>query len=175
MTIDFASYLRDVPDFPSEGIIFKDITPLLEAPEALASAIEQLAAFASPLQPDYIMGAESRGFILGGALAHQLGCGLALARKPGKLPRATIRAEYEMEYGTDALELHADSIRPGARVLIHDDLLATGGTAQAKLDLVKQLGAEVVGLAFIVELSFLGGRDRFSSFPLHSLVQVQSE
>lgn len=174
MTADLASYLRDVPDFPSQGILFKDITPLLEAPEALACAVEQLAAFASPLEPDYIMGAESRGFILGGALAYQLGCGLALARKPGKLPRATVRAEYELEYGTDALEIHADSIRPGARVLIHDDLLATGGTAQAQLDLVRQCDADVVGLAFIVELSFLGGRERFSDIPLHSLTQVGS-
>jgi len=174
VTADLASYLRDVPDFPSQGILFKDITPLLEAPEALACAVEQLAAFASPLEPDYIMGAESRGFILGGALAYQLGCGLALARKPGKLPRATVRAEYELEYGTDALEIHADSIRPGARVLIHDDLLATGGTAQAQLDLVRQCDADVVGLAFIVELSFLGGRERFSDIPLHSLTQVGS-
>ena len=175
MSVDLATYIRDVPDFPTPGIIFKDITPLLADPQALACAVEELVEFARPLKPDVIVGAESRGFILGGALAHQLGCGLALARKPGKLPRDTVRAEYELEYGTNSLELHADTLRPGARVLIHDDLLATGGTAQAKVELVSQLGAEVVGLAFIIELSFLRGRERFDGIPLASLIQVEED
>ncbi len=175
MTLDLAAYIRDVPDFPSPGIVFKDITPLLADRDALACAIERLAEFARPLRPDFVMGAEARGFILGGALAHKLGCGLAIARKPGKLPRATIRSEYALEYGTDALELHADTIGEGARVLIHDDLLATGGTAQAKIDLVRQVGADVVGLAFIIELAFLNGRERFDDLPVRSLLHVEGE
>ncbi len=175
MSIDLADYIRDVPDFPTSGIIFKDITPLLAAPEALGAAVEELVEFARPLEPEFIVGAESRGFILGGALALQLGCGLAIARKPGKLPRETVRAEYQLEYGSDALELHADALGPGARVLVHDDLLATGGTAEAKVDLVAQLGAEVVGLAFIVELSFLEGRKRFEELPVKSLITVTGE
>ena len=175
MDVDLRRYIRDVPDFPTPGIVFKDITPLLGDAQALSCAIETLAAFARPLEPDLILGAESRGFILGGALAHQLGCGLAIARKPGKLPRDTVRSEYQLEYGTDALELHADTLAPGARVLIHDDLLATGGTAEAKVDLVTQLRGEVVGLAFIIELSFLHGRKRFEGIPLTSLIDVTGD
>ena len=164
-----------MPDFPRPGILFKDITPLLAAPRALAFAVEELVEFARPLEPDFVVGAESRGFILGGALALQLDCGLAIARKPGKLPREIVSAEYQLEYGTDALELHADALEPGSRVLIHDDLLATGGTAEAKVDLVTQLGADVVGLAFIIELTFLQGRERFTGKPLESLIKVSGE
>ena len=172
MSVELGDYIRDVPDFPEAGIVFKDITPLLADHAALSLAVERLVAFARPLEPDYIVGAESRGFILGGALALALGCGLAIARKPGKLPRDTVSAEYALEYGKDSLELHTDTLAPGARVLIHDDLLATGGTAVAKADLVAQLGAEVVGLAFIVELAFLGGRKHFDGLPLESLIVI---
>jgi adenine phosphoribosyltransferase len=168
---DLASKIRDIPDFPKPGIVFKDIMPLLADPESLRDTVEQLAAFADPRKPDLIMGAEARGFILGGALAYRLGCGFVAARKPGKLPWRTVSAKYELEYGFDALELHADAIAQGARVLIHDDLLATGGTAKAKIDLVEQLGGEVVGLAFVIELAFLNGRDRLEGYDVFSLIQ----
>jgi len=159
---DLASKIRDIPDFPKPGIVFKDIMPLLADAESLRATVEQLAAFAEPREPDLIMGAEARGFILGGA-----------ARKPGKLPWRTVSAKYELEYGFDALELHADAISQGARVLIHDDLLATGGTAKAKVDLVEQLGGKVVGLAFVIELAFLNGRDRLEGYAVFSLIQYQ--
>ncbi|HYM63209.1 MAG TPA: adenine phosphoribosyltransferase [Gaiellaceae bacterium] len=171
MEPDLASKIRDIPDFPKPGIVFKDIMPLLADPESLRGTVEQLAAFAEPRTPDLIMGAEARGFILGGALAYRLGCGFVAARKPGKLPWRTVSAKYELEYGFDALELHADAIAEGARVLIHDDLLATGGTAKAKVDLVEQLGGEVVGLAFVIELAFLNGRDRLGGYDVFSLIQ----
>jgi adenine phosphoribosyltransferase len=170
---DLASKIRDIPDFPKPGIVFKDIMPLLADPEALRATVERLAEFAEPREPDLIMGAEARGFILGGALACRLGCGFVAARKPGKLPWRTVSAKYELEYGFDALELHADAIAQGARVLIHDDLLATGGTAKAKVDLVEQLGGEVVGLAFVIELAFLNGRDRLGDYEVFSLIQYQ--
>ena len=172
---DLRALIRDVPGFPKPGIVFKDIMPLCADPEALRQTVHELAAFARPLEPDIILGAEARGFIFGSALAYELGIGFAAARKPGKLPYKTIRATYALEYGTDALELHEDAISHGTRVLIHDDLLATGGTARAKIDLVEQLGAEVVGLAFVVELSFLGGRDKLYGYDVHSLVQYETE
>jgi adenine phosphoribosyltransferase len=168
---DLRAKVRDVPDFPSRGIIFKDIMPLLADHEALGCAVDELAAWAEPRRPDVILGAEARGFILGGALAYKLGCGFVAARKPGKLPWRTVSAKYALEYGFDALELHADAIAGGNRVLIHDDLLATGGTAKAKVDLVEQLGGEVVGLAFMIELEFLNGRERLAGYELHSLIQ----
>ena len=173
MEPDLSSKIRDIPDFPKPGIVFKDIMPLLADSESLRATVEQLAAFAEPRKPDLIMGAEARGFILGGALACRLGCGFVAARKPGKLPWRTVSAKYELEYGFDALELHADAIAEGARVLIHDDLLATGGTAKAKVDLVEQLGGEVVGLAFVIELAFLNGRDRLEGSDVFSLIQYQ--
>ena len=168
---DLAARIRDIPDFPKRGIVFKDIMPLLADPESLRETVEQLAEFAEPRKPDLILGAEARGFILGAALAYRLGCGFVAARKPGKLPWRTISAKYALEYGFDALELHADAIKGGARVLIHDDLLATGGTARAKIDLVEQLGGEVVGLAFVIELDFLNGREKLAGYDVHSLVQ----
>ena len=168
---DLRERIRDVPDFPTRGIVFKDIMPLLADPPSLRAAVEQLAEWAEPRQPDVILGAEARGFILGGALAYKLGCGFVAARKPGKLPWRTVSAKYELEYGFDALELHADAIAGGSRVLIHDDLLATGGTAKAKVELVEQLGGEVVGLAFVIELEFLNGRDRLAGYDVHSLIQ----
>jgi adenine phosphoribosyltransferase len=172
---DLASYIRDVPGFPRPGIVFKDIMPLLADAEALNETVQQLAAFARPLEPELILGAEARGFMFGTALAYELGIGFAAARKPGKLPFRTISASYALEYGTDVLELHEDAVSPGMRVLIHDDLLATGGTAKAKVDLVEQLGGVVVGAAFVVELTFLPGRATLGPIPVHSLIAYDSE
>ena len=168
---DLAARIRDIPDFPKRGIVFKDIMPLLADPESLRETVEQLAAFAEPRKPDVVLGAEARGFILGAALAYRLGCGFVAARKPGKLPWRTISAKYALEYGFDALELHADAIKPGSRVLVHDDLLATGGTARAKVDLVEQLGGTVVGLAFVIELEFLQGREKLAGYDVFSLIR----
>ena len=169
--VDLDAKIRDIPDFPKRGIVFKDIMPLLADPEALHDTVERLAEFAEPRKPDVVLGAEARGFILGAALAYRLGCGFVAARKPGKLPWRTISAKYALEYGFDALELHADAIARGARVLIHDDLLATGGTARAKIDLVEQLGGTVVGLAFVIELEFLSGRAKLAGYDVFSLIR----
>jgi adenine phosphoribosyltransferase len=167
---ELARYVRDIPDFPKPGITFKDITPVLASAEALDAAVSMLAEYARPLDVDVVVGAEARGFLLGAALARELGAGFVLARKPGKLPRETVRAEYLLEYGTDALELHSDAVAEGARVLVHDDLLATGGTALALCELVEQLQGNVVGCAFFLELAFLHGRDRLSRYDVRSLV-----
>jgi adenine phosphoribosyltransferase len=169
-TVDLRGLVRDVPDFPEPGIVFKDIMPLLSDPAALADAVEQLAEWAGPKEPDVILGAEARGFILGGALAYKLGCGFCAARRPGKLPWKTISASYALEYGENALEVHADAFADGARVLVHDDVLATGGTVKAILDLVEQLGGVVVGVAFLIELGFLNGREQLAGFDVHSLI-----
>ena len=171
MTVDLAKKIRDVPDFPKPGIVFKDIMPLLADPEGLRSAVDQIAAWAEPRKPDLILGAEARGYITGGALACRLGCGFVAARKPGKLSWRTVAAKYALEYGFDSLEVHADSIEKGQRVLIHDDVLATGGTAKATVELVEQLGGEVVGLPFIIELEFLNGRERLEGYDVFSLLQ----
>ncbi len=168
---DLSAKIRDIPDFPKRGIVFKDIMPLLADPDALHETVERLAEFAEPRKPDVVLGAEARGFILGAALAYRLGCGFVAARKPGKLPWRTISAKYALEYGFDALELHADAIGQGANVLVHDDLLATGGTARAKVDLVEQLGGTVVGLAFVIELEFLNGREKLAGYDVFSLIQ----
>ena len=167
--------IRDIPDFPKPGIVFKDITPLLLDPAALDHAVTELAAHVRPLGVEVIVAAEARGFILGGALARELGVGFVPARKPGKLPHDTISAEYALEYGVDVLELHADAFADGTRVLVHDDLLATGGTARALCELVEQLDGEVVGCAFLVELGFLGGRDRLAGYDVHSLISFDGE
>ena len=150
--------------------MFKDITPLLVAPEALDAAVVQLAEQVAPLSIDLVVAAEARGFILGGALARQLGAGFVPARKPGKLPHETLRIEYGLEYGIDSLEVHIDALAPGTRVLLHDDLLATGGTARAVCDLVVRLGATIVGCAFLIELKFLGGRERLAPYPVQALI-----
>jgi adenine phosphoribosyltransferase len=171
MAVDLRAKVRDVPDFPKPGIVFKDIMPLLADPEALRETVDRLADWAAPREPDIILGAEARGFITGGALACKLGSGFVAARKPGKLPWRTVSAKYALEYGFDALELHADAIRHGQRVLVHDDVLATGGTAKAKIDLVEQLGGEVVGVAFVITLEFLNGRERLAGYDVHSLIQ----
>jgi adenine phosphoribosyltransferase len=173
--VDLRTLIRDVPGFPKPGIVFKDIMPLVADPVAFRQAVEELAEFARPLEPDLVLGAEARGFIFGAALAYELGIGFAAARKPGKLPFDTISATYALEYGTDALELHRDAIAPGTRVLIHDDLLATGGTAKAKVDLVEQLGGIPVGAAFVIELSFLSGREALAPLPVFSLMSFDSE
>jgi adenine phosphoribosyltransferase len=175
VAVDLASYVRDIPDFPSPGIVFKDITPVLASAEALDAAVVQLADYARPLNVDVVVGAEARGFLLGAALARELGAGFVLARKPGKLPRETVRAEYLLEYGSDALELHSDAVAQGARVLVHDDLLATGGTAQALCELVEQLNGTVVACAFFLELAFLHGRERLSGYDVHSLIRYDQE
>lgn len=169
-TIDLASKIRDVPDFPTPGILFKDITPLVADPAAFRESIDQLAEWAGPRDPDIILGAEARGFIFGGALAYALGCGFVPARKPGKLPWNTVDATYALEYGSDTLEVHADAIGNGQRVVVLDDVLATGGTARAKIDLVEQLGGSVVGALFVVELTFLAGREKLAGYDVHALV-----
>jgi adenine phosphoribosyltransferase len=167
---DLAALIRDVPDFPKPGILFKDIMPLLADADAFRSAVDALADWARPREPELVLGAESRGFILGGAPAYQLGAGFVAARKPGKLPWRTVSVEYALEYGDAVLELHEDAIRPGTRVLVHDDLLATGGTSAAKVRLVEQLGGEVVGICFLVELDFLHGRDALAGHDVHALI-----
>jgi adenine phosphoribosyltransferase len=157
---------------PKSGILFKDITPLMADASALDAAVGGLADYARPLGAECVLAAEARGFLLGPALA--LGAGFALARKPGKLPHETVSAEYELEYGSGRLELHADAIRPGARVLVHDDLLATGGTARALCDLVEQVGAEVVGCGFLVEFAFLKGREQLRPHSAHALLSYEA-
>ncbi len=173
--MNLASKIRDIPDFPKEGIVFKDITPLLQDAESLRYAVDQLAEFGVGKKIDVVVGAEARGFILGATLAYTLGAGFVPARKPGKLPFLTVAAEYDLEYGTDSLEVHSDAIVPGTRVLVHDDLLATGGTARAKCDLVEKLGGEVVGVSFIIELSFLGGREKLKDYDVLSLIKYDAE
>ena len=169
MSID--PYIRDVPDFPKEGILFKDITPLLQSPEGLKASIDGLAQVVDPGSYDLVVGIESRGFIFGTALAHHLGKGFVPIRKPGKLPWETASESYELEYGTDTIEIHVDAFEPGPRALVVDDLLATGGTAEAALKLVRRVGGEPVACAFVIELSFLPGRDKLD-VPVHALMKV---
>jgi adenine phosphoribosyltransferase len=171
--VNLEEKIRDVPDFPRPGIVFKDIMPLIGDPEALRETVDRLAEWAEPRKPDVVLGAEARGYITGGALACKLGCGFVAARKPGKLPWHTVAVKYALEYGFDQLEIHADSIKPGQRVLIHDDVLATGGTAKATVELVEQLRAEVIGLPFIIELSFLNGREKLEGYDIFSLIQYE--
>ena len=171
MTTDqLKALVRDVPDFPAPGIMFKDLMPLIGSGEAFRATIDQLAEWARPRTPDIILGAEARGFIFGGALAYELGCGFVPARKPGKLPWETVRETYELEYGSDSLEIHADAFANGARVIVLDDVLATGGTAHAKIDLVARLGGAVVGALFVIELTFLDGRKRLEGTDVHALI-----
>jgi adenine phosphoribosyltransferase len=172
--IDFKSHVREVPDFPTPGIGFKDITPLMADREGLAESVRGLAELARPLGVDCVVAAEARGFLLGPALALELGAGFVLARKPGKLPYETVSAEYLLEYGASRLELHSDALRDGTRVLVHDDLLATGGTAAALCELVEQLGGEVVGCGFLIELAFLQGRKRLEPREVHALLRYPS-
>jgi adenine phosphoribosyltransferase len=173
--MDLRSRIRDIPGFPAAGVVFKDITPLLADAEALAEAVEGLAERARPKDVDCVIAAEARGFLLGPALALALGAGFVLARKPGKLPYETVSAEYVLEYGTDRLELHTDAVARGARVLVHDDLLATGGTARALCDLVETLGGTVVGCSFLIELAFLEGRKRLEAYEVDALIRYDEE
>jgi len=171
MTVELKDKIRDIPDFPKPGILFKDITTLLQDARAFSSAIDQLAQRYQERQIDSIVCIEARGFIFGGALAYRLGTGLIPVRKAGKLPYKTHKITYELEYGTDTLEIHQDAIAPGQRILIVDDLLATGGTTKAVAELVGQLGGEVVELAFLIELTYLHGRQKLSGYPVYSLIQ----
>jgi adenine phosphoribosyltransferase len=170
--VNLAEKVREIPDWPQPGVSFKDITPLLADAKALDYAIGQLADWGNEKKPDLVLGAEARGFILGAAIAKEIGCGFVPARRPGKLPPETISATYALEYGQNALELHPNMIPKGARVLIHDDVLATGGTVEAIAEqLVERLEGEVVGCCFIIELGFLKGRDRLSNYDVHALLE----
>jgi len=170
-TIDFRTKIREVPDFPEPGVGFKDIAPLLGDAEALRQAVADLAAWTAERNPDLVLGAEARGFWLGAAIACEAGCGFVPARRPGKLPPQTVSARYALEYGENALEVNADAIAQGARVVIHDDVLATGGTVSAIAGLVEQLGGHVVGINFVIDLTFLGGRDKLSAYDVYSLIE----
>lgn len=173
--MDLDAVIGRVPDHPKPGILFYDVMPLFADPAALEYVIDRIAEWARPRRVDVVLGAESRGFILGGGIARELGAGFVAARKPGRLPGATVGHDYDLEYGTDRLEIQLGAIRPGQRVLIHDDLLATGGTSAAKVALVESQGGVVVGSAFIVELDFLGGRDALAPHEVLSLVRYSSE
>lgn len=175
MSVNLEKFIREVPDFPKKGIGFKDITTLLKDAEGFKLAVDQLAEQLKGVKIDAIAVIESRGFTFGSALAYKLGTGLLLVRKPGKLPAQTIREEYALEYGTDALELHQDAIAPGQNILIVDDLLATGGTALAVAKLVERLKGKVASIAFVVELDFLKGREKLGNYKVVSLVHYQSE
>ncbi len=171
----FKGLIRNVRDFPIKGIVFRDITTLLKDPEGFAKCTEALYDFSRDLNVDKVVGIDSRGFIIGGILANKLNVGFIPIRKPGKLPAETIKQSYTLEYGEDMLEIHKDAIQPGDRVLLHDDLLATGGTARAACDLIEKAGGEVVQVSFIIELSFLGGRDKFEGYNVKALVSYDSE
>ena len=168
--IDLKSKIREVPDFPEPGVGFKDIAPLLGDPAALRQAVADLGAWTAERKPDLVLGAEARGFWLGAAIACEVGCGFVPARRPGKLPPETVSARYALEYGENALEVNADAIAQGARVVIHDDVLATGGTVKAIAGLVEQLGGHVVGINFVIDLTFLGGRDKLAGHELYALI-----
>jgi adenine phosphoribosyltransferase len=168
--VDLKAKVREVPDFPTAGISFKDIMPLLGDAEALRETVDRLAEWGAERNPDIVVGGEARGFFIGSAIAYKLGCGFVPARRPGKLPRDVISAEYELEYGRNSLELHTDAVGEGSRVLIHDDVLATGGTARAMAQLVEQLGGVVVGYGFIIELGFLEGRKQLEGSDVCSLI-----
>src|SRR5258705_1968947 len=174
-TAGLSRAIRDIADFPKPGIIFKDITPLLGNGPLFRKTIDILAERYRGQKVDTVLGIESRGFIIGAALAYSLGAGFAIARKPGKLPYQTRKASYELEYGTDTLEIHSDAVKPGARVLVADDLIATGGTAAAACELVALLGGEVVECAFVIELGVLKGREKLKKCRVYSILQYDSE
>src|SRR5947208_3178520 len=167
---ELSSYIRDIPDFPKPGILFRDITPLMASPQGFRTAVDQLAEYGREVGTELVIGAEARGFLLGPAVANELDSGFVLARKPGKLPYETVTAEYELEYGVDRLELHTDAIAPGTRVLVRADLPATGGTARALCPLVEQLGGTVAGCGFLIELTELRGRERLAPHDVHALL-----
>ena len=168
--MELANLIRDVPDFPVKGILFKDITTLIKNTEAFREVIDQMAAHYADTEVDVVVAIEARGFIFGAPLAYKLGAGFVPVRKPGKLPAAVISESYTLEYGTNTLEMHQDAIEPGQRVLVIDDLLATGGSARATINLVERLGGQVVGVAFMIELDFLHGRDKLVGYDVLSLI-----
>jgi len=172
---DIQKSIRDIPDFPKPGVVYKDITPLLSNAPLFKQTIDLMAERYQGRGVDTILGIESRGFIIGAALAYTMGVGFCIVRKPGKLPYETHSAKYELEYGSDALEIHRDGLRPGSQVLIVDDLLATGGTAAAAAALVSQLSAEVMEFAFVIELTFLRGRERLGPRDVYSIIQYDTE
>ncbi len=172
--VDLRSLIRDVPDFPKKGIVFKDITPLLASPQGLAMAVEVLCNPFRGQGIQAVVGAESRGFIFGTAIAQALSCGFVPVRKPGKLPSEKLALTYDLEYGQDTLEIHKDAIKPGQRCVLVDDLLATGGTMNACCDMVETLGGNIVGIAVLIELTFLNGRKRFSKYNLQSAIKYDS-
>jgi adenine phosphoribosyltransferase len=169
--MDLTTTIRSIPDFPVKGILFYDITTLLKNPDALRESVDQLAHFYQDKGIDLVVGVESRGFIFAMPLAYRMGAGFVPVRKPGKLPAATASESYELEYGTNTLEVHLDAIEKGQRVLVIDDLLATGGTARATCNLVEKLGGEVAGLGFVIELTFLNGRDKLKGYDIFSLLR----
>jgi adenine phosphoribosyltransferase len=173
-TEDLKKLIHDVPDFPKQGIVFKDITPLLADPAGLSMAVEFLTQPYRGMKIDQVVGAESRGFIFGTAVARNLSAGFVPIRKPGKLPRKTRKASYELEYGFDAMEIHEDAVRPGDRVLMIDDLLATGGTMAACCELIERLNGQIAGVAVLIELAFLKGRKKLAKYPVHSIIRYEA-
>ena len=172
---DLKKYIRSIKDFPVKGILFRDITTLLKDPDAINHTLKALLLLSDGIKIDKVVGIESRGFIFGSLLAQKLDVGFILARKPGKLPAETESETYQLEYGEDKIEIHKDAISEGDKVLLHDDLLATGGTAEAVIKLIEKLGGEVVQLSFIIELTFLNGRDKFKGYNVKSLIPYDSE
>ncbi len=172
---ELKNYVRNIHDFPKRGIVFRDITTLLKNPAAYHSAVKRIVEKFKDNKIDKVVGIESRGFILGAALAYNLGVGFVPIRKPKKLPAETIREEYQLEYGTDAMEIHKDAIVPAENILLHDDLLATGGTINAACNLIEKLGGKIAGISFLIELSFLNGRNLIDKYDVHSLIVYDSE
>ena len=175
MALDLAAYIRDVPDFPKPGILFKDITPLLGDPAALKDAVQALAEPYRNANLASVAAVESRGFIFAAAVACELGCGFVPLRKPDKLPAETTSATYQLEYGTDTIEVHVDAIHPGDRVAIIDDVIATGGTAAAAVELVNGLGGNLIGISFLIDLAFLGGTAKLGDYPIHSVITYDGD
>jgi len=175
MSEDLKKHIRSIKDFPKKEIMFRDITTLLKEPKAFNKALDELILFTDQVKIDKVVGIESRGFIFGSLLAQKLNVGFILARKPGKLPAETESATYQLEYGEDKIEMHKDAINPGDKVLLHDDLLATGGTAEAVVKLIEKLGGEVVQISFLIELTFLNGRNKFDGYDIKSLIMYDDE
>jgi len=175
MSEELKKHIRSIKDFPKKGIMFRDITTLLKEPKAFNKALDELLSFTDQVKIDKVVGIESRGFIFGSVIAQKLGVGFIPARKPGKLPAETESAIYQLEYGEDKIEMHKDAINPGNKVLLHDDLLATGGTAEAVTKLIERLGGEVVQISFLIELSFLNGRDKLTGYDIKSLIMYDDE
>jgi len=173
--MELKDYIRSIPDFPKEGIVFKDITTLLKDKFAFTTALDEFHNLAKDKGITKVVGIESRGFIFGGALAEKLNAGFVPIRKPGKLPAPSVSESYVLEYGTDEIEIHQDAIEPGDKILLHDDLLATGGTMEAACKLVEKLGAEIVQISFLIELTFLKGREKLNKYEVHSLIESDAE